>query len=349
MEATEFLESEDGVSEIPPYPARNVEEAIALVYAEVGYVKKTPSPELRYSYASEAELIAALRPAMVKNGLSVSVQDVKLLHNEVFETTRGTKMNRVLVSGLVAFTHTGGGMRHVSSLGEGSDAGDKATYKALTGMYKYALRQTFCIETGDDPDKVLSDDMERGGSLAVRVSNVIPAARPTVARTTRTPVEMTRTEPITAVRSRFASGRPIGAVETIDGQLMIECPDHGWSRAREFTASGSYPARIKCTKNSGSREAPEWCAFGVTPADGSEPPKPDTYYWIPAYNDLLSVNGDVISLKDIATVIGAPKVTFNLIDKWLKDNPSKDVYTLFEEAAQVGELFGSEPDDKPFE
>ena len=37
------------------------------------------------------------------------------------------------------------------SSGEGSDTGDKASNKALTGAYKYALRQTFCIETGDDP------------------------------------------------------------------------------------------------------------------------------------------------------------------------------------------------------
>jgi hypothetical protein len=39
--------------------------------------------------------------------------------------------------------------------------GDKATAKAMTGAYKYALRQTFCIETGDDPDKDPSVDQER--------------------------------------------------------------------------------------------------------------------------------------------------------------------------------------------
>src|SRR3972149_6659785 len=28
----------------------------------------------------------------------------------------------------------------------------------MTGLHKYAMRQTFCIETGDDPDKHLSEE-----------------------------------------------------------------------------------------------------------------------------------------------------------------------------------------------
>src|SRR5262249_40839779 len=35
-------------------------------------------------------------------------------------------------------------------LGEASDAGDRAAPKALTGAYKYFLRQTFLIEAGDE-------------------------------------------------------------------------------------------------------------------------------------------------------------------------------------------------------
>jgi hypothetical protein len=35
-----------------------------------------------------------------------------------------------------------------------------AAPKALTGAYKYFLRQTFLIETGDDPDRYASADQE---------------------------------------------------------------------------------------------------------------------------------------------------------------------------------------------
>ena len=49
----------------------------------------------------------------------------------------------------------------VKVLGDGADTGDKASYKAMTGAMKYALRQTFVIETGDDPDDTPSDVQER--------------------------------------------------------------------------------------------------------------------------------------------------------------------------------------------
>jgi hypothetical protein len=41
----------------------------------------------------------------------------------------------------------------VTVVGEGMDSGDKATSKALSIAYKYAMFQTFCIPTEDDPDK----------------------------------------------------------------------------------------------------------------------------------------------------------------------------------------------------
>jgi hypothetical protein len=50
----------------------------------------------------------------------------------------------------------------LATLGEGLDRGDISINKAATSAYKYALRQTFCIETSDDPDNFSSDGMERG-------------------------------------------------------------------------------------------------------------------------------------------------------------------------------------------
>jgi hypothetical protein len=46
----------------------------------------------------------------------------------------------------------------IQTTGEGADSGDKSSNKAMTGGYKYALRQVFCIETGDDPDKYPSEE-----------------------------------------------------------------------------------------------------------------------------------------------------------------------------------------------
>src|SRR3990167_1905296 len=56
--------------------------------------------------------------------------------------------------------------------------GDKSVNKAMTGMLKYALRQTFLIETGDDPDTAPSaqDLTPRAGRRTSRSQPTPPAA-----------------------------------------------------------------------------------------------------------------------------------------------------------------------------
>ena len=142
--------------------AKNIHEAILEVMASVGYVQKETNTALRYSYASEAALIRALRPAMVKNGIFCYVLDIPSTHQDTFETAKGSIMNRTLSHGVVRFVHAlTDTFIDVHAVGEGMDTGDKSANKAATGLLKYALRQTFLIETGDDPDATSSDEQER--------------------------------------------------------------------------------------------------------------------------------------------------------------------------------------------
>ncbi len=135
-----------------------IHEAINKVMDEVGYVKKSKAANLNYSFAGEAALIAALRPAMVENGIFMSVAKVHQITRENYTTKNGTAMVNTVIHATVRFSHTSGDSIEVEAVGEGSDSGDKSANKAMTGLYKYALRQTFCIETGDDPDKYASEE-----------------------------------------------------------------------------------------------------------------------------------------------------------------------------------------------
>lgn len=47
----------------------------------------------------------------------------------------------------------------ISSVGTGVDTQDKAVGKAMTYAYKYALLRTFSIPTGEDPDKIASEEV----------------------------------------------------------------------------------------------------------------------------------------------------------------------------------------------
>ncbi len=139
---------------------KTIHEAINAVMQEVGYVKKTKSGGLNYSFAGESALISALRPAMVEHGIYMSVHEIKSITRETYTTKSGTPMINTVISAVVRFSHVSGESIDVASTGEGSDAGDKSANKAMTGLYKYAIRQTFCIETGDDPDKYASEERE---------------------------------------------------------------------------------------------------------------------------------------------------------------------------------------------
>ena len=142
--------------------AKNIHEAILAVMAEVGYVQKESAPALKYTFASEAALIRALRPVMVKHGVYCYVLDLPSLTQEAFTTKHDTLMNRTTTHGVVRFVHAlSETFIDAHASGEAMDAGDKSANKAATGLLKYALRQTFLIETGDDPDETPSEEQER--------------------------------------------------------------------------------------------------------------------------------------------------------------------------------------------
>jgi len=137
---------------------KNIHEALHAIYNNVGYVQKQKGENLNYTFAGEGAFIRELRPAMIKHGVTISVSQMDSLVQEHYITGKyDTKMVRSTIHVAVKFTHVSGDSITVEAYGEGSDAGDKSLNKAMTDAYKYALRQTFMIETGDDPDKEAED------------------------------------------------------------------------------------------------------------------------------------------------------------------------------------------------
>jgi hypothetical protein len=79
-------------------------------------------------------------------------------------------MTNVAMTITYRWTHAPSGTyTMVSARSEGSDSGDKAINKAATGSYKYGLRQSLVIETGDDPDTFSSAEQERKTPMSAPV------------------------------------------------------------------------------------------------------------------------------------------------------------------------------------
>ena len=140
---------------------KSIQEAMLAIYGEVGYVQKQKGQNLNYTFASEKEFIKALRPSMIEHGVFMFVGKMDQLNQTEYTTGKGSLMLRSTVHGIVTFSHISGTQITVDAYGEGSDSGDKSLNKAMTDIYKYALRQTFMIETGDDPDKDKSEPVTK--------------------------------------------------------------------------------------------------------------------------------------------------------------------------------------------
>lgn len=142
---------------------KNVYEAINYVMQQVGYVQKERGRDLPYTFASETAFIQAIRPHMVDVGLLAYPSSMIDLPAESFTSRKGNVINITKLAVTYCFHHAPSEtFFFVNVIGKGMDSGDKDANKAMTAAFKYALRQTLMIETGDDPDKEGNVKFERG-------------------------------------------------------------------------------------------------------------------------------------------------------------------------------------------
>lgn len=133
----------------------NLAEAVCAVMADVANVDKSGKNAFHgYEYASEADLLRALRPAMTKHGLALIPVATKM--ERIAGPPTGKGKEQWITSVAVTYRLMHGPSKEscdVQVPGCGIDGEDKGAYKAMTGALKYALRQTFLVPTGDDPDQ----------------------------------------------------------------------------------------------------------------------------------------------------------------------------------------------------
>lgn len=138
----------------PTNPIATILSALNRAMQAVSYVQKTGRNAFHgYTYASEADLLEAIRPALVKEGL--------FLMPSVESTTGPDEHGTTHVVVSYTLAHVSGAVwpEKIRSVGAGNDKarngqiGDKGVYKALTGASKYAIKNLMMIATGDDAEQ----------------------------------------------------------------------------------------------------------------------------------------------------------------------------------------------------
>lgn len=130
----------------------HIAAALHQVMSKVSYVQKQGENDFHgYKYASEADLLRSLRPAMIEAGLML----IPSIHSVIECDENGNTSIQIEYT----LVHKSGEIwpEKIIAAGCGSDknkngVGDKGLYKALTGANKYLLFKLFQIETGDDPE-----------------------------------------------------------------------------------------------------------------------------------------------------------------------------------------------------
>lgn len=98
------------------------------------------------------DVMNTLHPILVKHKVFACPKVLDIQRTST-TTSKGSCLNYATATVEYNFYDESGESMSVTVVGEGMDSGDKATSKALSIAYKYAMFQTFCIPTEDDPDK----------------------------------------------------------------------------------------------------------------------------------------------------------------------------------------------------
>lgn len=123
--------------------------------SEIEYLKKDSNVsygQTKYKAMSEEKVTKTVREKFIKHKI------VMYPVEQAWE--RVGNVSHVDVKYRIVDTENPGDSIIIASCGDGADTQDKGSGKAMTYAYKYALLRTFAIPTGEDPDKISSEQLD---------------------------------------------------------------------------------------------------------------------------------------------------------------------------------------------
>ncbi len=129
-------------------------EAIPAIMEDIGAIGKDRKNEQQgFRFRGIDDVMNAIKPILTRHRVFV-VPEVLEQVRERRATRSGTEILYSLLKVRFRFCAPDGSHIDAVTIGEGMDSGDKASNKAMSIAFKYALFQVFCIPTEEmaDPD-----------------------------------------------------------------------------------------------------------------------------------------------------------------------------------------------------
>ena len=154
---------------------------IPAIMADISAIgKDKKNVQQGFKFRGIDDVMNVMKPILAKHQVFV-VPEVLEQTREESKTRNGSELHYSLLRIRFRFFAPDGSFVEAVTLGEGMDSGDKASNKAMSIAFKYALFQVFCIPTEemDDPDaEDPTTEPRRPASKPAAVSkgNAVPSA-----------------------------------------------------------------------------------------------------------------------------------------------------------------------------
>ena len=133
----------------------------------------------KYKAVSESVILNIVKPLEEKYGVYSYPYDRAIVDSNLVTTKdrNGTEKTQFFerIETVYRFVNIDNPSEYIDmkSFGDGLDSGDKSVGKAMTYGDKYALMKAYKIVTGDDPDKVGSEEGKKTVSETMKVSETV--------------------------------------------------------------------------------------------------------------------------------------------------------------------------------
>lgn len=130
----------------------NIYESITAIMQDVGAIGKDKKNQQQgFSYRGIDDVLNHMQPLLAKHKVFVMPEVLEQTREER-QTSRGGNLIYSICKIKFTFCAEDGSSVAAITIGEGMDNGDKASNKAMSAAFKYALFQVFCIPTEEMKD-----------------------------------------------------------------------------------------------------------------------------------------------------------------------------------------------------
>lgn len=146
----------------------NIYEKIAAIMQDVQYLAKDDHVKFgqtSYKALSEEKVTSIMRAELLKYKLVVFPIEQS--------ASRSGNISHVDVKYRMVNVENPEEYIEIASAGDGADTQDKGSGKAMTYAFKYMWLRTFALPTGEDPDKISSDELDAKAAQAMEQRQII--------------------------------------------------------------------------------------------------------------------------------------------------------------------------------